>query len=170
MGRRPEGWAHLERSRALEEEMKGVRGRVLTLCDMGYAALVDGDPQRAVGVLSDALPDARRGTDGTAALVLCRLARAHVALGRRDEAVACAEEALRRVETAEVVPAAQGPEIYATLADLAADGARREEFLARARAMTEARARHIGSDSRREYFLAQSRAGWTLPSDPGRGA
>jgi serine/threonine protein kinase/tetratricopeptide (TPR) repeat protein len=158
-GRRAEGWRHLERALALTVELNSVRDRVLTLLDMADAALTDHDLPRAESALTEALPEARRGSDTTAALALCRMARVHRESGRSAEASACAREALARLEASSALSLAQGPEIYSTLAEVLDGGSRREEFLARARSMAEGRARHIRSDSSRQRFLAQSRVG-----------
>jgi tetratricopeptide (TPR) repeat protein len=157
-GARTEGWAHLERALALDAEAKGVASRVATLCEMGDAALEDGRAEEAVGRLTSALDDARRGPDSTAALVLSRLARALRACGREGEAVTVAGEALGRAERSDAPPP-RGPEIYATLADLVEGGLRRDELLSRARSLAEEHASHIGSEARRRAFLARSRVG-----------
>jgi tetratricopeptide (TPR) repeat protein len=153
MGRRPEGWMHLEKALALEDP-KSVASRVDTLAALGEAALVEGDPERATRYLSEAVAGARGAGGGTAALVLCRLARAHRDAGRAAEAAAFAREALERVETAERLSPARAPEIYATLGEVLEDG-RRQEFLTKAKAVVEERARHIADEASREHFLTR---------------
>ncbi len=156
-GRRPEGWAHLERALALESEAKSVHGRVLALSEMANAAIEEGDSERAVRWLAEASEAGRDARGTTPVLVLCRLARAHRAAGRAERAAAIGLEALARLEAAGTVSPAQGPEIYGTLADVLEGGARRAEFLARARTMTEERARNIRDDDSRARFLARNR-------------
>ena len=118
------------RSRS-RDEVKSVGSRVLTLSAMGNAALAEGDAARASAALAEALPDARSGAGAMAALVLCRLARAHRAAGRTDEAQASAREALAARGGGRRVPRGTGD--LRTLAEFLTE--RREEFLARARAM-----------------------------------
>jgi serine/threonine protein kinase/tetratricopeptide (TPR) repeat protein len=156
MGRRPEAWSHFEKALALEGEAKSVSGRVATLSEMGDAALGENDAARAVRYLDEALPGARKGDGATAVMVLCRLARAQQVAGRADLSVAYAREALERLEAGAGVSPAQGPEIYYTLGETLDGGARREEFRARARTMTEERAKHIRDDSHREHYLTRS--------------
>ena len=155
-GARPEGWTHFERSLALDAEARSV-SRVATLCEMGGAALAEGDVERAARLLAEALPGARKARVGLCVLVLCRLARAQRAIGRGTDAAASACEVLERLESVggRVSPA-DGPEIYATLAETVAGDGKREEYRARARALTAERARRIRDDASRDHFLTRS--------------
>lgn len=153
-GDRDGAWTHLRQALALEEENRNVTGRVLTLAMLGNAALTEGDHERAKGYLMEALPDAR-DAGGALPLVLARLARAHRAAGRVDEARACARQALGRIEASGGTPATVGPEIYYTLSEIHEDAGRRGEFLARAKGIVEERARRIRNDGYREHYLTR---------------
>jgi tetratricopeptide (TPR) repeat protein len=154
-GERESAWTHLRTALALEEETKNASGRIQTLLTAGDAALAEGDAEGAAGHLAEALPHARGSGAAQLPLVLARLARAHRGAGRADEAAACAREALERLEGSGGATPKEGPEIWFTLALAYGDGSRREEFLARARALVEERAGRIRNDGFREHYLTR---------------
>ncbi len=168
-GHRAEGWVHLEKALSLEGETKNVTSRVATLGALAEAALADGDHARAEGYLREALPDARKGVTGTAALMLGRLARANLAAGRAQEATELAKAALELLEASGPVSPLDGPEIYCALAETLGDATRREELLGRAHALTEERARRISDLARRERFLTTTRSNLRLLATKGGG-
>jgi tetratricopeptide (TPR) repeat protein len=155
MGERATAWEHLDQALKLDEELKSARSRVLTLIKAGSAALEEGDHERAIRLLAEALPDAHGGGDAQPALILCRISRAHRGAGNPDEARACAADALARLEAAEDAAPVGGPEVYYTLSQNLDDDERRAEFRARAREMIENRARQIRNGSYREYYLTR---------------
>ena len=170
IGRRAEGWTHLERALALEGETKNVTSRVATLDALAEAALADGDHARAEGYLREALPDARKGGTGTAALLLGRLARANLGGGSDGGGRGRGERGARAARGRGVaVSPLDGPEIYCALAETVGDAARREELLGRAHAMTEERARRISDLARRERFLTTTPRQSQAPCNEGGG-
>ncbi|MHC4224724.1 MAG: tetratricopeptide repeat protein, partial [Planctomycetota bacterium] len=156
MGERAPAWKHLDEALKLDEELKSSRSRVLTLIKAGSAALAEGDHERAIRHLAEALPDAHGGGDAQPALILSRMARAHRGAGDREEARACAREALARLEAAGDKTPVGGPEIYYTLGQILEDEERRTEFHMRAREMIEERARQIRNGSYREFYLTRT--------------
>ncbi|MFI5403189.1 MAG: ATP-binding protein, partial [Planctomycetota bacterium] len=154
-GDREAAWPHLREALVLEEEMKNATGRAYARAALAGAALSEGKPEEAASYLVEALGDARAAGGTQLPLVLARLARAHGSAGRAREAQDCARETLERLEAAGGAAAKEGPEIYYTLSQLHEDAGRRDEFLGRAKQITEERARRIRNDSYREHYLTR---------------
>jgi tetratricopeptide (TPR) repeat protein len=151
-GDRESAWAHLEKALTLVEEVKSASAKVLSHAALGKAALDEEDYEKAADCLTAALPEARASEGPEAALVLCRLARAHRGAGRDDDAKACAREAQERMDASGKVSFLSGPECYYTLFQVLED----EHLLILARALVEERARQIRNDSFREHFLTRT--------------
>jgi len=159
-GARDEAWRVFEQALAEETELNDPTSRVLTVGVLARAALAEDDAARATGLLLEVL-DAARGGVG-APLVLCRLARAHRAAGREDEARAAAQEVLDGIEGHGTVSTFDGPEIYYTLYLVLG----RQDLLDKARAMTQRRARPVRNDSYREHFLTRTWPNREITRDP----
>jgi len=157
-GARSEGWERFARALGLADELKSPRARAATLIAMAEAALKEGDFAKAADLMEKArqAPAAGRAGERDAILVLCRLARARQGLGAPQDAAAVASEAERRLEALGAVTPDVGPEIHFTLAEFAADPARRKAHLERAQALVDARQRGIRNDGYREHYLTRT--------------
>lgn len=151
-GHREQAWTQFEKALALIEEVRSASAAVMARAAMGKAALDEEDYGKATSHLEAALPDARSGDGLEAPVILCRLARAHRALGHDEQAEACAKEAQERMDASGNVSFVNGPECYYTLYQVLED----EHLLILARALVEERARQIRNDSYREHFLLRT--------------
>ncbi|MHC4955681.1 MAG: serine/threonine-protein kinase [Planctomycetota bacterium] len=146
-GERDKAWQLYESALGLARS----RTRSAILSDMGRAAERDGDYDRAVQLLEESLAD--NAKPATRLLSLCRLARAHHAAGRVEDALASARRAEEMMQDDEGVAPTYGPEIFFSLGTVLADQESGRGYLGRAKALVDARTRSIRSIVYRQHYL-----------------
>jgi len=149
-GEQKRAWRHYEEALALATQ----RGRVLARADMGNAALNEGDHDRAIRLLEEALKERASGSRGLVSL--CRLARAYKAAGREEEATRCARRAENLLDEQRNVPPQYGPEIYYSLGTVFPEGEGARKYLSLANELLSSRTRSIRSVVRRQNYLTMT--------------
>ncbi|MGH7163294.1 MAG: serine/threonine-protein kinase PknK [Planctomycetota bacterium] len=132
--------------------------RFCAFSEAGSAALEEGDAERSVELLNRALEqvkDPRRG-DEKAILALCRLARAHLAAGRPDEARRLAARAEELGAGERELSPHEGPEICYTLRVVFGDEARGRRYLDQARDLVATRTFAMRDATSREAYLQRT--------------
>ncbi|MCZ6573003.1 MAG: tetratricopeptide repeat protein [Planctomycetota bacterium] len=130
------------------------RSRILTLADMGNAALKEGAYDRSVKLLQEAVESGKGGS--RMLLSLCRLARAHKEAGRDDKAEEYGKQAERLLEEQAQIAPQYGPEIYYSLGTVFEVGERGRRYLATANELLGARTRSIRSIVHRQHYLTMT--------------
>ena len=95
----------------------------------------------------------RWGHPSNRLLSLCRLARAHHAAGRIDDAIRSARRAEEMVQRDEGLAPTNSPEVFYSLGTVLADRETGQGYLERAKELVDARTRSIRSVVYRNHYL-----------------
>jgi tetratricopeptide (TPR) repeat protein len=149
-GYHKKAWRHYQEALALAS----ARGRALTRVDMGNAALNEGDFETAIGYLEEGM----EGTQSASRklLSLCRLARAHKAAGRKNEATEFAKRAEKLLADEHCIAPQYGPEVYYSLGTVFEVGEGARKYLSLANELLGHRTRSIRSIVHRQHYLTMT--------------